>query len=79
MGCFVVDVHKRTVHVGQLLDLVLELLAEIMCLPERRLGIHHDVNFDEVIWPALISQSRQTGSAIGISRRDETEHSHGTP
>jgi hypothetical protein len=53
MRCLVIDVDKGAVDVGQALDLVLELLADVVRLPERRLGVHGDVHLDKVVWPAL--------------------------
>ena len=45
----VVDVHKGTADVGQDLDLVLQLLAQVVRLPERRVRVHHDVDLDVVV------------------------------
>jgi hypothetical protein len=47
--CFVVDMHERALYVGQNFKFVLQLLADIVRLPEWRISIHDHVNFDEVV------------------------------
>ena len=49
MRRLVVDVHKRTADVGQDLDLVLQLLADVVRPPERRVRVHDDVDLDVVV------------------------------
>lgn len=53
MGCFVVNVNERSFYIGKDLNRILEFLAEVMCFPQRCVGIHDDVNLDEVVWAAL--------------------------
>lgn len=45
----VVDVDECAADVGQNLELVLELLAQIVRLPKRRVRVHDDVNLDVVV------------------------------
>lgn len=45
--------HEGALHVRQHLDLVLELLADVVRFPQRRIGRHDDVDFDEVILNAV--------------------------
>lgn len=49
MSSLVIDVHKRSFDVGQYLDFVLELLADIMRFPQRRASIHDYVDLDKVV------------------------------
>lgn len=46
---FVVDVHECAADVRQDLDLVLQLLAEVVRLPQRRARGHHHVHLDVVL------------------------------
>ena len=51
-GCvrrLVVDMHERTTDVWQDLDLVLQLLADVVRLPERRVRVHDDIDLDVVV------------------------------
>ena len=45
----VVDVHERTLDAGQRFDLLLKLLADVVRLPEGRVGVHDDVELHEVV------------------------------
>ena len=46
-----VYVNKCSSHSWQEFNLVLQLLAEIVCATERRISGHYDVNFDkEILW-----------------------------
>ena len=47
--CFVIHVHKCTLDVRQNLNLILELLTEVVCLPERGIFVHDNVDLDKVI------------------------------
>ena len=49
MRRLMVDVHERAADVGQDLDLVLQLLADVVRLPERCVGVHDDVDLDVVV------------------------------
>jgi len=53
MGGFVVDVNECSFHVGEYLDSVLKLLANIVCFPQRCGCGHDDVDLDEIVWAAL--------------------------
>jgi hypothetical protein len=53
MRRLVVDMHERALDVRQDLDLVLQLLADVVRLPQRRCAVHDDVDLDEVVRPAL--------------------------
>ena len=53
MGRLVVNMYKCTADIRQDLYLVLETLAEVVSLPERRVRVHHDVYFDEIVWSTL--------------------------
>ena len=53
MRRLVVDVHEGTADIGQDLDLVLQLLAQVVRLPERRVRVHHDVYFNEIVRSTL--------------------------
>ena len=53
MRRLVVDVHKRASDVREDLNLVLQHLADIVRLPERRVRVHHDVYFDEIVRSTL--------------------------
>ena len=55
MGSLVVDMHERALHVGEYLNLVLQLLADVMRFPQRRACIHDDVDLDKVV----LSQCQQ--------------------
>ena len=53
MGRLVVNMYKCTADIRQDLYLVLETLAEVVGLPERRVRVHHDVYFDEIVRSTL--------------------------
>ena len=55
MGSLVIDMHKRALHVGEYLDLVLQLLADVMRFPQRCVCIHDDVDLDKIV----LSQCQQ--------------------
>ena len=44
-----IDVDKCSLHIGKNFDLILELLADIVGLPQGRISVHNDVNFYEII------------------------------
>ena len=51
-GCMcrlVVDMHERSAHIRQDLDLVLQLLTQVVSFPERSAGVHDDVYLDVII------------------------------
>ena len=51
MGSFVINVDESPVHVGQHLDFVLQLLADIVSFPEGCICVHHNVDLDVVfLW-----------------------------
>ena len=60
---FMVDMDKSSFYIGKNLYLVLQLLADVVCLPEWGIAVHHDINFHKVIL-----QSRVRLASI-ISRR----------
>lgn len=49
MRRLVVEVHERAADVRQDLDLVLQLLADVVCLPERGICVHDDVDLHVVV------------------------------
>jgi len=53
MGRFVVNVDECPLHVGEDLNRILELLADVMCFPQRCACIHDDVDLNKVVWAAL--------------------------
>jgi hypothetical protein len=50
-----VDMDKSPFYIGKSLYLVLQLLADVVCLPEWGVAVHHDVNFHEVILQSRVS------------------------
>ena len=44
-----IDVDECSLHIGENFDLILELLADIVRLPQRRISVHDDINFYEII------------------------------
>ena len=48
MRVLMIDVDECPVHIGENFNLVLELLANIMGLPQGRIPIHNDINFYEI-------------------------------
>jgi hypothetical protein len=55
MSPFMIDMDKSSFYIGKNLYLVLQLLADVVCLPKRGIGVHHDVNFHEVILQSGVS------------------------
>jgi len=49
MRCLMIDMDECSSDIRQHLYLILQLLADIMCLPQWRVCIHHDVDFHEII------------------------------
>lgn len=49
MGCLVINMYKGSLNVGKNFDFILQLLAEIVGLPQRCIGVHYYVNLDEII------------------------------
>ena len=72
MRRLVVDVHERALHVRERLELVLELLANVVRLPQRRIRGHHHVDLEEVLGPALRYGSASIREERG-GRRGEGE------
>jgi hypothetical protein len=50
-----IDVHKSTLDIRKHLDLVLQLLADIVGLPQRGSSIHDDVHLNDVILVKTVS------------------------
>jgi hypothetical protein len=57
---FIIHVHKCALDVWQNLDLILELLTEIVCLPERGIPVHDNVDFDKVVLEQTTVSSART-------------------
>jgi hypothetical protein len=57
VGGLMIDVHERTLDVRQDLYFVLQLLADIVRLPQRGVPVHDDVNFNKVVRSALYTRS----------------------
>ena len=53
MGCLIIHMDEGPLDVRENLDFILELLANIMCFPQRCICVHYDVNLDEVVWSTL--------------------------
>jgi hypothetical protein len=53
VGRFVINVDERPLHIGKDLNRILELLANVMCFPQRCARIHDDIDLDEIVWAAL--------------------------
>ena len=53
-----VDVDERAADVGEHLELVLQLLAQVVRFPERRVGVHDDIDLDKVV---LLGERFHTG------------------
>jgi hypothetical protein len=49
MSPLVIYMDKGSLHVWQILNFVLQLLADIVCLPKRSVSIHHDIDFYKII------------------------------
>jgi hypothetical protein len=49
MRRLVINVDERPLHIRKDLDLVLQLLTEIVRLDQRRVRLHHDVHFYEIV------------------------------
>jgi len=54
VGCFVIDVDECSLYIGEDLNRILELLANVMRFPQRCACIHDDVDLNEVIWAAVV-------------------------
>ncbi len=52
-----VDMNERAADVRQHFDLVLQILGKVVCLPERRVRTHHDIDFDVIIRSALCAHA----------------------
>lgn len=53
MGRFMIDVDECALHVGKDFNRILELLANIVCFPQRSTCVHDDVDLDEIVRAAL--------------------------
>jgi hypothetical protein len=38
-----------SIHIGEEFNLILELLADIVGFPKRRIAVYDDINFNEII------------------------------
>jgi len=56
MSRFVINMHKGTLDIRKHLDLILQLLADIVCFPQRRRSVHDNVHLDDVILVNTVSQ-----------------------
>ena len=43
-----IDVDECSLHIGENFDLILELLADIVGLPQRRSSLHDNIDFYEI-------------------------------
>src|SRR6267142_683535 len=59
MRCLMVDMDECSSNIRQHLYLILQLLTDIMCLPQRRVCIHHDIDFHEIILKKAIRYQGQ--------------------
>ena len=57
--CLMVDMDECTLDIGQNLNLVLKLLADIVCFPQGCRSVHDNVHFDEVVRTTLGKSSSQ--------------------
>jgi hypothetical protein len=49
MSPFMVDMDKSSFYIREILYLVLQFLADVVCFPEWGIAVHHDVDFHKVI------------------------------
>jgi hypothetical protein len=61
-------VHKSTLDIRKHLDLVLQLLADIVGLPQRGSSIHDDVHLDDVILVKTVSERNTSNDTNGTHR-----------
>ena len=55
MSPFMVDMDESSFDIWKNLYLVLQLLADVVCLPEWGIAVHHNVNFHEIILQSRVS------------------------
>jgi len=60
MSPFMVDMDKSSFHIGKNLYLVLQFLADVVCLPEWGVAVHYDVNFHKVILQGSVGKYHLT-------------------
>lgn len=65
MRKLIVNVHKASFDIRQDLNLILQLLANIVCLGEGGIFVHHDVDLHEIVWAALRAYPCQFGECVG--------------
>ena len=52
-----INMHETSIHIWQRLYLVLEVLRNIVCLPQRHLRREDDVNFDEIARTGVVNST----------------------
>jgi hypothetical protein len=57
VSSLMIDVDERALDVWQDFNLVLQLLADIVRLPQRGVPVHDDVNFNKIVRSALHTTS----------------------
>lgn len=55
MCVLVIDVDECSLHIRENFDLILELLADIVGLPQWRTRVHDDINFYKIILGLWVS------------------------
>lgn len=67
---FMIDMDEAPIDVGQILQLVLQVLRNVMSFPQRHLPIEHDIDFDMVFWARVTN-------ATAVDRLDIAVECHG--
>jgi hypothetical protein len=67
MGCLMVNVYKGPLNIRKDLDLILKLLANIVCFPQRGGSVHHDVHLHDIILVNSFSLRDKSDKADGTN------------
>lgn len=62
MRYLVIYMNKGPLDIGQCLQLILQILTQIMRLPQRCVGRHDNVDLDDEAWARVVGLARVDGS-----------------
>lgn len=74
MSRLMIDVHKGTLDIRKHLDLILQLLANIVCLPQRGSSVHDDIHLDDVVLVKTVSEHNTSVNQTNGTHRSALRH-----
>jgi hypothetical protein len=62
----VVDMHKASIDVGQILQLILQVLRNIVSSPERHLAVQDNIDLHVILWARMANTTAVDGLDVAV-------------